>query len=267
MKNYLQKNAKKYSKRILMGFISLLILGSTNISAQVSFTQTLNADFHKGVYNDLLVSGDNIYLPYQADNVNNWLTTTVLPQTLEGHKAATWNNRYVYVVGGFNDLTYSSSVYRATLQSGGISSWTALNSLPLGLRDHAVVIGTNTIYVLGGKDGTSIYDEIYFATINTDGSIGTWQTASVTLPETLWGHTAVYCNGYIYVAGGSNNSTATSARSNVYYAKVLADNTLSVFTATTSLPQTRNGQSMVINGDEVYVLGGFANGGAKTNTA
>jgi len=266
MRESLQQKEKKYSKRILMGFISLVILGITNVSAQVSFTQTLNADFYEGAYNDLVVSGDNVYLPFQADDVNNWLTTTVLPQTLEGHKAATWNNRYVYVVGGFNDVTYSSSVYRATLQTGGISSWTTLNSLPVGLRDHAVVIGTNTIYVLGGRDDTNIYNEIYFATINTDGSIGNWQTSATTLPATLWGHTAVYCNGYIYVAGGSNVSTITSALNTVYYAKVLADNTLSSFTATTALPQTRNGQSMVIDGDEIYVLGGFANGGAKSNT-
>ncbi|MCD4788657.1 MAG: hypothetical protein K8R37_01560, partial [Bacteroidales bacterium] len=265
MKKVLQK-AKRYSKRILLGLISLVILGTINVSAQVSFTQTSNADFYKGAYNDLLVGSDNVYLPYQATDVNNWLTTTVLPQTLEGHKAATWNNRYVYVVGGFNDVSYSSSVYRATLTTGGISSWTTENSLPVGLRDHAVVIGTNTIYVLGGRDDTNIYNEIYFATINTDGSIGTWQTASVTLPATLWGHTAVYCNGYIYVAGGTNVSTSTSALNTVYYAKVLADNTLSSFTATTALPQTRNGHSMVTFGDKVYVLAGFANGGTKSNT-
>ena len=147
MKELLQSKIKGYSKRIFFGILTLLIGGTLDVSAQVSFTQTLNADFYKGAYNDLLVGSDNVYLPYQATDVNNWLTTTVLPQTLEGHKAATWNNRYVYVVGGYNDVTYSSSVYRATLQSGGISSWTALNSLPLGLRDHAVVIGTNTIYV------------------------------------------------------------------------------------------------------------------------
>lgn len=266
MRKFLQQKAKKYSARMLLGFISLVILGTTNITAQVSFTQTSNTDFYKGAYNDMLVVSDNVYLPYQADDVNNWLTTTVLPQTLEGHKAATWNNRYVYVTGGFNDLTYSGSVYRATLTTGGISSWTTLNSLPVGLRDHAVVIGTNTIYVLGGRDDTNIYNEIYFATINTDGSIGDWQTSATTLPATLWGHTAVYCNGYIYIAGGSNVSTATSALNTVYYAKVLADNTLSSFTATTALPQTRNGQSMVVDGNKIYVIAGFANGGAKTNT-
>ncbi len=266
MKNYLLPKTAKYPTGILLGIIVLMLMGLTNVSAQVSFTQSLNADFHKGAYNDLIVSGDNITIPYQADNVNTWLTTTILPQTLEGHKSATWNNRYVYVVGGYNDVTYASSVYRATLQSGGISNWTVENSIPVGLRDHTVVTGTNTIYVLGGQDGANIYDEIYYADINTDGSLGTWQTASVTLPTELWGHTAVYCNGYIYVAGGSSSATATSALNTVYYAKVLADNTLSSFGTTAVLPQTRNGHSMVTFGNEIYIVAGFANGGPKSNT-
>ena len=251
---------------LLLGVFSLILLGSMQTNAQVSFTQTLNADFYKGAYNDLIVGSDNVSLPFQATNVGTWLTTTVLPQTLEGHKSATWNNRYVYVVGGYNDLTYSTAVYRATLQSGGISSWTTLNPLPVALRDHAVVIGTNTIYVLGGRDASNLYNTIYYATINTDGSLGAWQTSAVSLPATLWGHTAVYCNGYIYVAGGANINTSTSARVNVYYAKVLADNTLSSFLTTTNLPATRNGHSMITHAGKVYVLGGFANGGAKVNT-
>lgn len=232
----------------------------------MQFPQTTNADFNKGSFNDLLVESDNVYLPFQATAVGTWLTTTVLPQTLKGHKAATWNNRYVYVVGGYNDATYSNAVYRATLQSGGISGWTTLNPLPVGLRNHAVVIGTNTIYVLGGRDDTNLYNTIYYANINTDGSIGAWQTSLVTLPAALWGHTAVYCNGYIYVAGGANVMNSTVARNNVYYAKVLADNTLSAFSNATSLTAPRNGHSMVVHGDKLFVLGGFQLGGGKVNT-
>ncbi|MCD4736787.1 MAG: right-handed parallel beta-helix repeat-containing protein, partial [Bacteroidales bacterium] len=172
----------------------------------------------------------------------------------------------MYVVGGFNDVEYSSAVYRATLQAGGISSWTALNPIPVGIRDHAVVISTNTIYVLGGRDDSNIYNAIYYATINTDGSLGQWQTSTVNLPTTLWGHTAVYSNGYIYLAGGANTMTATAARANVYYSKVLADNNLSTFTAATNLPQARNGHSMVAQGDKVYVIAGFTTGGTKRNT-
>jgi len=240
MKDTLQWNVNGKVKTIFLTLLAIVLWTTClQTNAQVSFTQTLNADFYKGAYNDLIVSSDNLYLPFQATDVTTWLTTTVLPQTLQGHKAATWNNRYVYVIGGFNDLTYSTAVYRATLNTSGISSWTSLNPLPVGLRDHAVVIGTNTIYVLGGRDDSNIYDEIYYATINTDGSIGAWQTSTVSLPTTLWGHTAVYCNGYLYVAGGANTLSATAARNNVYYAKVLADNTLSAFTTTTNLPATR----------------------------
>lgn len=253
-------------KMVMTGIIFLAIFGPHALLAQVQFPQTTNADFHKGAYNDLIVASDNVNLPFQATAVGTWLTTTVLPQTLMGHKTATWNNRYVYVVGGFNDATYSNAVYRATLQSGGISGYTALNPLPAGLRDHAVVIGTNTIYVLGGRDDTNLYNTIYYANINTDGSIGAWQTSSVTLPATLWGHTAAYCNGYIYVAGGANVMSSTVARNNVYYAKVLADNTLSAFSNATNLTAPRNGHSMVVHGDKLYVLGGFQLGGTKANT-
>lgn len=253
-------------KKVMAGIFFLTIFGTSALLAQVQFPQTTNADFYKGSYNDLLVGSDNVYLPFQATAVGTWLTTTVLPQTLMGQKAATWNNRYVYVVGGYNDATYSNAVYRATLQSGGISGYTTLNPLPVGLRDHAVVIGTNTIYVIGGRDDVNLYSTIYYATINTDGSIGAWQTSAVSLPVSLWGHTAAYCNGHIYVAGGANVMSSTVARNNVYYAKVLADNTLSAFSNATNLTAPRNGHSMVVHGDKLFVLGGFGLGGGKVNT-
>ncbi len=129
-----------------------------------------------------------------------------------------------------------------------------------------MVIGTNTIYVIGGRDATQVYNTIYFAVINSDGSIGAWQTSSVTLPAARWGHTAVYLNGYIYVAGGTNVLTETSALNTVYYSKVLADNTLGVFSTGTVLPAVRNKHSMVTYNSVLYVIGGYANGGTKANT-
>jgi N-acetylneuraminic acid mutarotase len=239
---------------------------SAAVNAQVLFNQSVDADFHRGHYSDMIVASNNVTLPFYANDINNWLTTTVLPQTLTRHKAATWNNRFVYVAGGYNGVSHSNAVYRATLQTSGISTWTTLGSLPVALSNHALVIGHNTIYVIGGRDESNIYNTIYYATINTNGTIGDWQTSSVSLPTGLWGHTAVYCSGYIYVAGGSDQLDDDSANDDVYYAKVLADNTLSDFVATTSLPSSLNGHTMEINGEEVFVLGGFEDGGTKVNT-
>jgi parallel beta-helix repeat protein len=244
----------------------MIVTGSYDILAQVNFTQTTDTDFNKGVLNNVVVGSNNVYLQLGASDVGTWLTTTVLPQTLAGHKTASWNNRYVYLVGGYNNLTYSSSVYRATIQAGGLTSWTTLAPIPVAMRDMAVVIGTNTIYVIGGKDASNIYNTIYYATINADGSIGAWQTSAVTLPVALWGHSAVYLNGYIYVTGGSSSMTELSAINSVYYASVNANNTLSAFAGGTVLPAARNRHSMVTYNSNLYVLGGYDNAGTKANT-
>ncbi len=250
---------------LLLGVFSL-VFGLQPILAEVSFTQTLNADFNKGVLNNVIVNSDNVYLQFAASDVGSWLTTTVLPQTLTGHRAVSWNDRYAYVVGGYNNLNYVNTVYYASISSGGIGNWTALNPLPVALRDPAVVIGTNTIYVMGGRDGSQVYNTIYYASINTDGTIGAWQTSAVTLPVALWGHTATYCMGYIYLIGGTSSMTENTAISSVYYTKVTAMNTLTAWSAGTSLPATRNRHAAVTYNGKLFVLGGYDNAGVKAST-
>ena len=253
-------------KGIPVAIIFLIWVITINCRGQVNFTQTTDADFNKGVLNNAVVSGGTVYLQYAASDVGSWLTTTVLPQTLTGHKAVSWNDRYVYLIGGYNNLTYSNAVYVAAIQAGGITGWTVLNSLPVALKDPAVVIGTNTIYVMGGRNATQIFNTIFTAAINTDGTIGAWQTSTVTLPATLWGHTAVYLKGYIYIAGGSASATEATALSTVYYTKVKADNSLSSFSTGISLAQARNKHSMVTYNGNLYVLGGYDNSGTKAST-
>ena len=267
MKNYLLYRTDRLPvKVLLLGIVSFVMMGFGTLKAQVNFTQTLNADFNKGVLNNAVVASDNVYLQFAASNVGSWLTTTVLPQTLAGQKTVSWNDRYAYVVGGYNNLNYVNTVYVATIQTGGITTWTTLNPLPVALRDPAVVIGTNTIYVMGGRDDSQVYNTIYYASLNTDGTIGAWQTSSVTLPANLWGHTATYMMGYIYVIGGSSSLTESTALNNVWYTKVNAINTLSAFTAGTALSAARNKHSAVTYNSKLYVLGGYDNTGTKAKT-
>ena len=236
------------------------------VNAQVSFTQNTNADFLSGVLNNTVVGSNTVYLQNAASDVGTWLTTTVLPQTLTGQKTVSWNDRFVYMIGGYNNANYVNTVYVATIQAGGITGWSALNPLPVALRDPAVVIGTNTIYVMGGRNGSQVYNTIYYATLNADGSIGAWQTSSVTLPANLWGHTATYMMGYIYVVGGSSSMTENTALNTVYYTKVNALNTLSTFTTGINLTSARNRHSTITYNNKLYVLGGYDNTGTKSNT-
>lgn len=263
-RNLFNRKRVAYSAGLLCGVVMLLF--ATNVlRAQVTFTQTLNADFYKGAYSNVVVGSDNVYLQLSATDPGSWLTTTVLPQTICGHRAVSWNDRYAYVVGGFNNLTYLSTVYKAEITSGGVYSWVAQNPLPVALRDPAVVIGTNTIYVMGGRDGSQVYNTIYYASIASDGTLGAWQTSAVTLPAARWGHTATYCMGYIYVMGGSASLTESTALNTVYYTKVNALNTLSAFTAGTALPAARNRHATVTYNSKLIVIGGYDNSGTKSN--
>ena len=267
MKNNQLLGANKFSAKVLLTSIILLVLFSINyLNAQVSFTQTADADFNKGVLNNVAVGSNNVYLQFAATSINAWTNTFALPQALSGHKATTNNNKYIYVVGGYNGSAYSSGVYYATITTGGVTAWIATTSLPVGLKDAAVVVGANAIYVMGGRNSTQVFNTIYYATINTDGSLGTWQTSAVTLPSPLWGHTAVFLNGYIYVAGGSDLLAETSAINTVYYAQVKADNSLSAFSTGTGLPDECNKHTMVTYNSNIYILGGYDSLGTKKNT-
>jgi len=265
-KQLLFRNNRLLIKVLFLGVISCFAMGFEVLTAQVNFTQTTDADFNKGVLSNVIVGSNNVSLQLSASDVGSWLTTTVLPQTLTGHRAASWNDRYAYVVGGFDGLNYVNTVYVATIQAGGITGWTTLNPLPVALRDPAVVIGTNTIYVMGGRDGSQVYNTIYYASINTNGTIGAWQISAVTLPANLWGHTATYMMGHIYVIGGSSSMTETSALNTVYYTRVNALNTLSAFTAGTNLTSPRNRHSTVTYNSKLYVLGGYNGAGTKVST-
>ncbi|MCX6269460.1 MAG: right-handed parallel beta-helix repeat-containing protein [Bacteroidetes bacterium] len=268
MKNQLLFQTNRLLVKVLfLGVISFMLTGIGTLTAQVKFYQTTDADFNKGVLNNVIVGSNNVSLQYAASDVGTWLTTTVLPQTLAGHKTVSWNDRYVYLVGGYNNVNCVNTVYVATISSGGISGWTTLNPLPVALRDPAVVIGTNTIYVMGGRDDSQVYNTIYYAAINTDGTIGAWQTSAVTLPANRWGHTATYMMGYIYVIGGSASATVeTTALNTVYITKVNALNTLSAFTTGTVLPAARNRHSTVTYNNKIYVIGGYDNTGFKSST-
>ncbi|MCX6271201.1 MAG: right-handed parallel beta-helix repeat-containing protein [Bacteroidetes bacterium] len=234
--------------------------------SQVTFTQTTNDDFLKGSLNNVLVSNDQVSVPAKATAISDWYATTNLPATLSGHQIVTWRN-YAYLTGGFDGTNYSAAVYRTTVNTGGIGSWTTLTALPLSLKNHAVVTGHNMIYVLGGKNANTISDKIYYASLDpASGNIGTWQLSTVTLPYPLWGHKAQYINGYLYVTGGSDQAGNTTAKNEVLVCQIDAEGGLSAITATTSLPESRNGHTMVTYDNQIFILGGFANGGTKQKT-
>ncbi|MGO9587469.1 MAG: Kelch repeat-containing protein [Limisphaerales bacterium] len=199
-----------------------------------------------------------------------WNTLTPLPDTYWG-QSLVYASNYLYQAGGesgSNGVTDGVNVFSAQVHSDGtIGSWNATTPLPIAVDDHAGVVANGFIYVLGGINYPTNYYEtynyvissnVYYAKINSDASLGSWQTANP-LPDALVYLTASVWNNRIYVVGGFDGNDFTNA---VYSATIQSDGSLSAWTAQTPLPVANYAQAEAANGF-LYVLGGVIDGGTE----
>ena len=250
-------------KRLTISLFIYLFM-NLNLIAGVTFTDYTNSDFNQSYLQNLEVSDNQVFLPNQATAFTSWVSTTNLPQQLEGHKITYWNNK-IYLSGGYNGSQCSNKVYSAEVNSG-LGGWSELESLPAAVQEHEIVAANGYLYVLGGKQDSIPSSDIYYAKLNEDGSINSWQLNTTSLPQNLWGHTAAFLEGFIYVIGGSNQVSKDSAVNKVYSAKVDYDGELGTFSEVTTLPEARSQHQMVTYGNTIYLLGGYNNSGVTQNS-
>jgi N-acetylneuraminic acid mutarotase len=207
------------------------------------------------------------YAKLNADgSVGTWNTASSLPTSIYFQTSVAANG-YVYAIGGKDTSnTVQTAVYYAKLNAdGSLGSWnTASNPLPLARADHSSVVANGYVYVIGGQNsGGSITATVYYAKLNTDGSVGAWTAAGNSLPVNRYVHTSVVSNGYVYVIGGQDGSTVQST---VYYAKLNSDGTVGAWSTTNTLPSARWIHSSVIANGYIYALGGQDNSNAAQST-
>ncbi len=174
------------------------------------------------------------------------------------------------------DFSTSGQITRGGLTGGSIGAWqythnsASSGSFVGGFTDarswHASVIYNGYLYVIGGSSATTNLNDVQYAPINANGTIGTWQytynsassgsfVAGFSLTRT--GHSVAAYNGYLYVASGWNNTTPFS---DVQYAPINANGTIGTWAATTSFNTPRFSQTLTVYNGFMYVLGGTSNG-------
>lgn len=166
-----------------------------------------------------------------------------------------------FQTGGNNEgmITFDATnnqITRGGLTGGSIGTWTVANSLPNAIESSSSTTYNGYIYHFGGFQRTSpgtYYDTSSYATINSDGSLGTWlTTTSIPMTSSIWNQTIAY-NGYMYLMGGDYSGTDTAE---VYYAPINTDGTLGAWVATSSLPQAISGGAATVYNGYLYFLGG-----------
>ena len=204
------------------------------------------------------------YAPINSNgSIGTWVTDSAspLPQAITAATAVAYNG-YIYELGGENASSIAqSTVYYAPINSNGsLGAWVTdtASPLPQTLYSGTSVVYDDYVYEMGGYNG-SVFSTVYYAPINSNGSLGAWVTDTASpLPQGILSATSVVYNGYIYEIGGNNNSVFLSS---VYYAPINSNGSLGAWVTDTAspLPHTLGNASSVVTNGYIYILGGFNN--------
>lgn len=157
------------------------------------------------------------YAPINADGTTGaWQTTTPLTdERYYSMHAAFGYNGYIYVVGGASiDTTDTFSVQTTTLYAkqnpldGTLGPWNVAGTFagptPPERAYGAVGVYNGQVYYLGGRDTTTaVHQDVYQASIRTDGAFNAWSVATNALPNIAMQQGAAVHNGKLYDWGGT----------------------------------------------------------------
>ncbi len=161
------------------------------------------------------------FAQFNADgSLGSWQSTTSFSPARWGHKSIAYNG-YVYSMGGSNwngsYYTLNDVQYSLINTNGSLNNWQSTTSLNPSLDAFGLVEYNGYLLITGGIISAGYSNDVKFAMINVNGSLGTWQsTTSFNTPRA--GHTSVLYNGYLYVIGGTDNTG--NDLNDVQYAKI-----------------------------------------------
>ncbi len=204
-------------------------------------------------------------------SIGTWSTSSITISQRWGLNVPV-SNSYAYVVGGCTAGTAPSSCSNRTNMVQTFQLYNNNSGAPASYSTSANTFSTDPnrlgmsttvlngyVYVAGGCTSTADYctsltSNVSYATIDSYGNIGSWSSASGSLPESrAWGKLRA-AGGTLYYVGGDN--TGGTAQTTVYYATPSSGNISSWSTATNALPSGRSDFGMTVWNDRLYVVGG-----------
>lgn len=190
----------------------------------------------------------------QSSDINNWTTGTSLPGALGTSQVLVTNAR-VYLFGGTNGSGTTNTVYTAPINTDGtLGAWSTGTALPAALGYSSLFVLNNTVYLCGGFNGSAYTNIVYQATIDVDGTIGTW-TTGVSLPEAIGWSQVVVTKKAVHLLGGYTGSVAVSK---IYTADIGVDGSIGAwYINAATLPTNLAYTQCIVTKNRIYLIGGY----------
>jgi len=110
------------------------------------------------------VDEDGFFLPWEKKSplqTGRYALATVL------------HNGSIYAIGGLTGPASLNSIERSKiLGEGELSSWTYTTPTPFGIGGANAIVIKDKVYLLGGSDGLTYLDNVFYAGFNEKGDIG-----------------------------------------------------------------------------------------------
>ncbi|HEY4499733.1 MAG TPA: immunoglobulin-like domain-containing protein, partial [Candidatus Paceibacterota bacterium] len=203
------------------------------------------------------------YTRVKADGtLSAWSTGSSLPVAISGVGAIAVNG-YLYALGGTQGGgTAEEEVYYTKIHpDGSLGTWRQTTNMAAARIRHSVVSANGYMYVIGGQNGANAQTGIFYSKINSDGTLGPWQTNANSLSEGRREHGSIVANGYVYVFGGHNSG---AYQTTVSYARLNADGSTGSISTTTALPVAQGRHGAIVANGYVYIIGGTTGTGQST---
>ena len=183
----------------------------------------------------------------------SWSTSGTIPATLYRAAGAITKDR-AFIFGGHNGSAAVATVYTATIGADGtLGTWSTTTALPVALYQHQVIVTKNYVYILGGQTTSGAASSAtYMAPINSNGTLGGWQTGTA-LPGPVMASQAFVTRNRVYLIGGDSGAGTLST---VYTATIDTNGLIGTWSAVGNIPTQLSASQVIVTKNRVYLLGG-----------
>ena len=244
----------------LTGKLTLQVVGNTPYSIlNKDYVDTFFENTDSGV-----VTGSVVLKTTQGPYSDYLLCNGALVSRAEyGNLYSSVGERYAQFVHPGNGKPWSSQ-FNINLEEGAaFGNFVTGGALPESLGNSKLAVTKDRVYLMGGRNGTTVVNTTRTAAINSDGTLGTWSTGTALTRPRHSGEVVVTKNRVFYIGGAE--TSADIPTNTVYSSAIGTTGVTTAWSAATALPIALSDTQVLVIRNKMWVIGGRSTSGGVSS--